>query len=246
MSLGLAELLEPGSVVLNSPVRHISQTHEGIVVVAGRGEFLCRRVIVSVPTVLYKEIQFDPPLPPAKVELGRNNVHGYTLKVMVSYAEPWWRKTGLSGAIMSFRGPITTSRDSSTDETGQFSLTCFTNGAFGRKVSLLSQRDRFDTILAHVRRVYGPYVGGEGKVPEPIAVTEHEWYKDQWAQGCPCPASPPGVMTKCHHALRTAHGNVHFVGTETAYEWKGYMEGAVQSGERGAKEVLQALGRAKL
>jgi monoamine oxidase len=34
---------------------------------------------------------------------------------------------------------------------------------------------------------------------------------------------------------------VHFVGTETASEWKGYMEGAVRAGERGAKEVVEAL-----
>ncbi|KIX02807.1 uncharacterized protein Z518_08750 [Rhinocladiella mackenziei CBS 650.93] len=243
MSLGLANLMNPGSVILNSPVRRISQTPEGIFVSAGRGDFRCQRVIISVPTVLYKEITFDPPLPEAKVELGKNNVHGYTLKVMVMYSEPWWRKKGLSGAIMSFKGPITTCRDSSNDAKGMFSLTCFTNGDFGRQMSLLPQQERFNAILAHIKRVYGPYVDS---VPDPIAVTEHEWAKDQWAQGCPCPASPPGIMTKYNHALRTSHGKVHFVGTETAYEWKGYMEGAVQSGERGAKEVIDALGRAKL
>jgi monoamine oxidase len=242
MSLGLADLLQPGTVVLNSPVRQISQTPDGIYVSAGRGDFKCQRAIVSVPTVLYKEIGFEPPLPAAKVELGRNNVHGYTLKVMVSYAEPWWRKKALSGAIMSFIGPITTCRDSSNDEVGQFSLTCFTNGDFGRKGSLLSQQERFKSILAHIKRVFGAYV----EVPEPIAVTEHEWASDQWAQGCPCPASPPGIMTKYNHALRTTHGKVHFIGTETAYEWKGYMDGAIRSGERGAQEVIQALGRAKL
>src|ERR1700760_4263032 len=126
MSLGLADLLQPGTVVLNSPVRQISQTPDGIYVSAGRGDFKCQRAIVSVPTVLYKEIGFEPPLPAAKVDLGKNNVHGYTLKVMVSYSEPWWRKKELSGAIMSFVGPITTCRDSSNDEVGQFSLTCFT------------------------------------------------------------------------------------------------------------------------
>jgi monoamine oxidase len=35
---------------------------------------------------------------------------------------------------------------------------------------------------------------------------------------------------------------VHFAGTETAGEWKGYMEGAVRSGERAAAEVVQQLG----
>ena len=242
LSIDLAKLLEPGSVVLNSPVRHISQRPDGIYVSAGRGDLKCTRVIVSVPTVLYKEITFDPPLPAAKVELGNNNVHGYTLKVLVMYSEPWWRKKELSGAIMSFVGPITTCRDSSNDEKGQFSLTCFTNGDFGRKGSLLSQQERIKSILAHVKRVFGPYAD----VPEPIAVTEHEWATDQWAQGCPCPAAPPGIMTKYNHALRSAHGKVHFIGTETAYEWKGYMDGAIRSGSRGAEEVIKAFAKPKL
>jgi monoamine oxidase len=239
MSVELAKLLKPGSVILNSPVRRISQSPDGIYVSAGRGDFRCQRVIVSVPTPLYKEITFDPPLPEAKAELGRNNVLGYTLKVMVMYSEPWWRKAGLAGAVMSFKGPITTCRDSSNDKYGSYSLTCFTNGKFGREMSLLSQQERFNAVLAHVKRMFGPYVD----VPEPIAVTEHEWAKDQWAQGCPCPASPPGIMTKYDHALRSAHGKVHFIGTETAYEWKGYLDGAIRSGERGAKEVISGLGR---
>lgn len=53
-------------------------------------------------------------------------------------------------------------------------------------------------------------------------------------------------MTQYEHALRTAHGKVHFVGTETAYEWKGYMDGALRSGIRGAEEVARALSTPKL
>jgi monoamine oxidase len=36
--------------------------------------------------------------------------------------------------------------------------------------------------------------------------------------------------------------NVHFVGTETADVWRDYMEGGVRSEERGAKEIIEALG----
>ncbi len=244
MSIELAKLLQPGTVVLNSPVFKISQASDGSTYVSsGRGDFICKRVVVSVPTPLYKDITLDPPLPPAKLELATKNVLGYTLKVIVSYAEPCWRKSCLSGAIMSYVGPMTTCRDSSNDTIGSYSLTCFTNGDFGRKMSLLPQRERFDAIVAHVRRLFGPYVDN---VPDPIALVEHEWARDQWAQGCPCPASPPGVMTSSDHALRAPHGRVHFIGTETAYEWKGYMDGAVRSGERGAQEVVAALGKAKL
>jgi monoamine oxidase len=105
----------------------------------------------------------------------------------------------------------------------------------------LSKAERRAAGVDHLRRAFGPFVGGEDKVPDPIEVIEQEWWKDQWSQGCPCPAMPPGLMTEVGSALREKHGNVHFVGTETAWEWKGYMEGAVRSGERGAEEVIRAL-----
>ena len=37
--------------------------------------------------------------------------------------------------------------------------------------------------------------------------------------------------------LRKPLGRVHFAGTETASQWTGYMEGAIQAGERAAREV---------
>lgn len=42
-------------------------------------------------------------------------------------------------------------------------------------------------------------------------------------------------------ALRTPCGRIHWAGTETATEWNGYMDGAVQSGQRAAPEVLALL-----
>lgn len=32
-------------------------------------------------------------------------------------------------------------------------------------------------------------------------------------------------------------GRIYFAGTETATHWSGYMEGAVEAGERAAREV---------
>lgn len=52
---------------------------------------------------------------------------------------------------------------------------------------------------------------------------------------------PPGLMSEVGADVRSSIGGIHFVGTETAFEWRGYMEGAVRSGERGAKEVLDSL-----
>jgi len=64
---------------------------------------------------------------------------------------------------------------------------------------------------------------------------------DAWSQGCPCPVTPPNIMSAVGKALREPFESIHFVGTETSFEWKGYMEGAVRSGERGAGEVIEQL-----
>ena len=42
-------------------------------------------------------------------------------------------------------------------------------------------------------------------------------------------------------ALRQPHGHVHFASTETSLRFYGYMEGAIQSGERAADEVIESL-----
>jgi monoamine oxidase len=41
--------------------------------------------------------------------------------------------------------------------------------------------------------------------------------------------------------IRSRIGRIHWAGTETADYWAGYMDGAVRSGERAAKEVSAAL-----
>jgi monoamine oxidase len=52
---------------------------------------------------------------------------------------------------------------------------------------------------------------------------------------------PPGVLLDYGTALRQPVGRIHWAGTETATIWAGYMDGAVRSGERAAREALAAL-----
>lgn len=211
---------------------------------SAKGRYLCKRVIVSIPTPLYKDIVFDPPLPRDKAELSTANKLGFINKVAVRYKSPWWKDAGLTGMIQSFTGPISVTRDISVEETGLFALTCFCAGDAGRALSKLSKQERFQKVTDQIQATLGVAAGITA--PEPIGIDEHEWRHDLWSQGCPSPAAPPGAMTKYEHALRSTHGRIHFAGTETAYEWKGYLEGAIRSGKRGAKEVLQSIRVTKL
>merc|ERR1712032_1313457 len=59
--------------------------------------------------------------------------------------------------------------------------------------------------------------------------------------GCYVASMPPLVLTKLGEALREPVGHLHFAGTETATKWIGYMDGAIEAGERAALEVLVCL-----
>ena len=205
-----------------------------------------------MPTPLYRDITFSPALSGSKLALCSSTKLGYFAKVILVYAAPWWTNAGLVGLAHSFNtdadgktgngaGPITLIRDTSDTESGLYALTCFVLANAGREWSLLPAAQRRSEVLAQVAQIYTDV--DKDLIYAPTEVFEQEWSKEEWSKGCPCPVTPPGVMSSVGHAIREPFGNVHFVGTETSVVWKGYMEGAVRSGERGAAEVVEALHR---
>lgn len=63
--------------------------------------------------------------------------------------------------------------------------------------------------------------------------------RDQLAQRMP---QGSVVWTTCGPALRAPCGRIYWAGTETPTVWNGYIDGALQSGERAAREVLSHRG----
>jgi monoamine oxidase len=62
---------------------------------------------------------------------------------------------------------------------------------------------------------------------------------EEYIGGCPVSNPAPGMWTTLGPWLRKPFGRIHWAGTETSSVWNGYMEGAVHSGQRAAKEVLE-------
>ena len=254
---GLASMLTPGSVLLSTPVTAIRQNSVTGAIVSTRNglNLRAKKVIVSVPTPLYRDITFNPPLSGAKLALSSATRLGYFCKVVLIYAQPWWTNAGLVGLAHSFNttptdgngskevtngsGPITLIRDTSDTDAGVYALTCFVLANAGREWSELPASQRRSEVLAQVAQMYSDIE--PDLIYAPLEVFELEWSKEQWSKGCPCPVTAPGVLSTVGHAIREPVGNVYFVGTETSIDWKGYMEGAVRSGERGATEVIETL-----
>ena len=67
------------------------------------------------------------------------------------------------------------------------------------------------------------------------------WATEPWTRGCYGGYLAPGVLTDYGAAIRKPVGRIHWAGAETSDYWNGYMDGAVRSGERAARDVLAAM-----
>ncbi|KAJ9292079.1 hypothetical protein DTO021C3_519 [Paecilomyces variotii] len=236
---GLAGSLPEGVVCLSSPVEEVIQPNkDSIQVQSTSGVYSARKVITTVPGPVLKTMTFTPPLPVPKRVYVDSLSYGYYTKAMMEFSSPFWIKKGFCGLVQSFTGPASVIRDTSSPADRKYILTCFMCGEPGRVWAALSPRDRELKLLQQLRSVF------DYKVEEEfIQMHTYEWANDEFSGwGCPCTSLGPGVLdTVGGDALREPFDNLHFAGTETAGEWKGYMEGAIRSGERAAAEVVGGL-----
>ncbi|KAH7354854.1 putative amine oxidase [Rhexocercosporidium sp. MPI-PUGE-AT-0058] len=241
----LAAELNPGSIKLSHPVTSIEQVSPGHCVVKCNHKLsvTCKKVIVSTPTCLYKDIKFSPSLPPSKAALASGTHMGYTSKAICIYSTPWWRNLGLSGVATSNKGPIEFTRDTCILEDENYSIVCFIVGDAGRAWSNLDSDEQEAQVIRQMKKMFAPGVP-DGDVPEPTKVILQDWAKEEYIWGAPSAVLPLGALARgAVSELCREVGDVHFVGTETSDVWKGYMEGAVRSGRRGAREVMDVLVR---
>ncbi|WQF84752.1 Putative flavin amine oxidase, FAD/NAD(P)-binding domain superfamily [Colletotrichum destructivum] len=237
----LVGTMEEGSVKVNSPVNRVVQLGgEGVLVTTVHGQrYKARKVIIAIPTNTYSRIHFTPPLPASKRGLATKTMPGIYAKVILSYPAPWWREAGLVGKVFSEVGPISFGWETSDIETEQYSLAFFVAGDFAAAWHELTDLGREEAIVEHLVTLVGSELADEARnLTEYNAV---EWTKEEYLWGGPTSSMGPGMLRKYGVSLRESFGNLHFGGGETAFEWKGYLEGALTSGKRVAKEVIEAL-----
>eukprot|EP00058_Branchiostoma_floridae_P007550 XP_002593038.1 hypothetical protein BRAFLDRAFT_74366 [Branchiostoma floridae] len=109
-----------------------------------------------------------------------------------------------------------------------------------RRYSNYSEDERRNLICKGYAKTFGMK-----ELLHPTCYVEKNWLEEPYSGGCYTTALPPGVLTQFGRIVREPFGRVFFAGTETATHWSGYMEGAVQAGERAAREILHAMGKIK-
>ncbi len=221
-------------VVLEAPVRAIEQDEAGVKVHTDAGEFTADRIVVAVPPPLADRIRYTPALPTLRDQLTQRVGMGATIKCFALYDTPFWREAGYSGEGVSTDGPVVVCFDAVT-ASGQAALVGFVVGAPARGWAERPAEERKALVLDTFARWFGE------AAKSPTDYAEADWAAEPWSAGAPIATFPPGTLSVFGPALREPVGRIHWAGTETAMESTGFMEGAVESGDRVAEEIL-ALG----
>jgi monoamine oxidase len=229
VSIRVAEELD-GRVLLNAPVRRISQDTTGVDVVTDHGTWRGQRVVVAIPPPLASRIRWEPALPALHDQLFQRLPMGTLMKVEAVYDTPFWRPD-LSGMSLNLEGPMVTSFDNTPPEGSPGVLMGFLGGHHWRKAGRLPVARRRQLVLQNFAQAVGD------QALNPTDYVEHDWVRERWSVGGPVSVANAGTTVDFGAQIRNPVDRVHWAGTETSTYWNGYMDGAVRSGERAAVEV---------
>jgi monoamine oxidase len=223
------------SLALGVPVRRLVQRYEGVDAVSETQTIAGRYAIVAIPPTLAGRIDYDPSVSVGRDQVTQRFAMGAAVKVLLMYARAFWREAGLSGEAVSAEGPLSVVYDNTSHDGQQPALIGFVVGSQARQWSAQPLSDRQRRVIGALKRYFGEEAGSFQEY------REVDWSAEPWSRGCPVGGLPPGVLTHSFAHLRKPEGRIHWAGTEAATEWIGYMEGAIESGERAADEVLRRL-----
>lgn len=221
-----------GKMEYNCPVQKIAYNREGVSILTNKNCWKARRAIIAVPPNLQTQIEFEPPLPTIKSQLNERSWMPSVIKFIIFYKTPFWRKLNLTGMIYSENSVVKQAVDITPKHQKVGVLTVLSNGSAARHLEKLSEQERRNEVLATLTRFLG------NNAATPLQFHEKNWTEDEWTRGGYGIHYAPGVIINFGAALFEPVLTLHWAGSETATEWRMYMEGAVQSGERAAKEVL--------
>jgi monoamine oxidase len=206
---------------LGEPVTAIEQAADAITV----NGVAARHAVLAIPPPLVRTIAIELP------ETARRHVDaafgGPVVKCFAAYARATWGDRGLSGESYHPRGTVraTVALGGRDGEPGV--LLGFVVGSEAARWPTRGPDERRADVLATFARLTDE---------PPLDFVEIDWGSEPWSAGC-VPGLPPGARA-AGARWRGPYGRLHVAGTESAASWPGYIEGAIDAGERAAREVL--------
>jgi monoamine oxidase len=217
-------------------VRRIEQSERSVTVTYSNAQGLqsitADRVICTLPFPILKEIEVTPAFPDDKQRAINEIKLTPVTRTYLQFRNRVWEQAGLSGYGLSDL-PIQNTYSPTLTQPGKNGiLASYAGGQRALDLSALSEGDR----QSFVRREMGNLFDGLDTQYE--GGTSYIWHEDQFARGA-FAYFEPGQITTLLPIAQRPEGRIHFAGEHTS-AWHGWMNGALESGNRAAAEVNEA------
>ncbi|KAF2795170.1 amine oxidase [Melanomma pulvis-pyrius CBS 109.77] len=231
----LAEKVGLNRIAFNAAVACITKTAAGYEIKSKAGTIKAKKIILALSPPLINKIAFSPALPFARQQLNGLTKMGSIGKGIAVYDSPFWRASKLNAQVISDKGTTRATFDNTPVDASYGALMGFILGDQMRAFDAKSEAEIQTAIVSDYVRYFGD------KAAKPTEFIVQRWDLEGFSLGAPVAVAPPRVLSIYGPALRKPVGGIHFAGTETADYWVGYMDGAIRSGQRVAKEILALL-----
>jgi monoamine oxidase len=209
-------------IELSATVASITQAHERVSVATMDGrEWSAPCAILATPLGVWPDIAFSPPLPQDKREPAVAN-HFNRMKKL------WLLVENLPDSLFASGWP--------SGFVQLFPEYCTPEGyhiAMGMSAPPATLDPQDVAALTAAVRQFAPGA-------TVLAVDTHDWAGDPYAKGG-WMVNPPGVLSRYHSSLSRREGRLIFAGTDVAVRWMGWIDGALESGARAAREAVDLL-----
>ena len=230
----LAEALP--DVRLNAPVTSISVLPDEVTVTYQQADthisLSSAFAILAIPLTTARLIEFNPPLPAAHQRMVAQLSYGAVTKVLIEYRKRFWEARGWNGRLVTDAPIVYTWHATSHVEHEHGILTAYTGGGPGAQLAALTDEERIQCAVGEIEKVF-PGSSDLIKCTATVA-----WPNEQYTRGSYA-ALAPGEVTAHWQTLFEPAGRLFFAG-EHATAIQGFMEGAVESGQRAARMILKA------
>ncbi len=219
-----------------TPVVRIESSREGVRVVflqSGRPEtMMADRVICAIPFSVLRRIKVTPPWSPGKREAIEQLPYSSATRVFLQMRRKFWIKEGLSGWALTDL-PISSISDATANEGGSRGiLATYMSGAAARQLAALRESEQVEQTLQQAEKLL-PGIRENCEGGRSVS-----WDSGPWAGGA-APWMKPGQITAFLPHLARPEGRIHFAGDHTS-AWMRWIQGALESGHRAAREVQEA------
>lgn len=230
-----------GQIRLNSQLIKIEQDgHRKIRLVFKNNDrewnVLADKVILALPfnilrTIDYENASFRPLKATAIEELGM----GVNTKMHVQFYDRFWNEYGNNGETFADTGYQQTFESSRAQQGKSGILVNFTGGETAAKQFALTNKELAETTKEFLDKLE-PVLPGSNRNWNGLATIDH-WLSNQWSKGA-YSYWKVGQFTKFAGIAGEREGNIFFAGEHTSIHYPGYLNGAVETGERAAYEVI--------